>query len=134
MARRAHRSRSVPSADITNNASDPLTELLVLGEPDPLPLNPVSIIDEFLQPAIPFDQRAFSFDADLQNPKMEVSRGSTPTQVSTIPSGVSVSRPEVLAVCVRRKERREVLFAFKKNGRGGAKKRRYNEWSKVHCR
>lgn len=40
--------------------------------------------------------------------------------------------PEKVAVCVRRKERREVIFALKRFGRGGARRRSY--FSDVSCK
>lgn len=40
--------------------------------------------------------------------------------------------PDRIAVCVRRQERREVLHAKRKLGRGGAGKR--NFWSSISCR
>ena len=44
-------------------------------------------------------------------------------------------RPEKVIVCVRRKKRREVLFATKNTRKGsGAKRRRLNENSKISCR
>lgn len=42
------------------------------------------------------------------------------------------SMPSKVAVCVRRNDRREVLFAKKKMGRGGGRRRR-NEQSKIRC-
>lgn len=39
--------------------------------------------------------------------------------------------PKTVALCVRRKERREVIMALGR-GNGGAKKRR-NEWSNITC-
>lgn len=41
--------------------------------------------------------------------------------------------PKAVVKCVRRKQRREVLFATGKGGRGWRKKRR-DQWSDVHCR
>lgn len=44
----------------------------------------------------------------------------------------SFKYPSATFVCVRRKERREVLFATRRaKGRGGS--RRHNYWSKVRC-
>lgn len=40
--------------------------------------------------------------------------------------------PKAVDVCVRRKQRREVLFALKRTRSGGAKRRNY--WSGVSCR
>lgn len=43
--------------------------------------------------------------------------------------------PPRVAICVRRKDRREVLFAKKLTGKGGASRiRRWNEHSGVHCK
>lgn len=45
------------------------------------------------------------------------------------------SVPSSVAVCVRRKQRREVLHALGKAGRGGSqRKRRRSQWSHVTCR
>lgn len=41
-------------------------------------------------------------------------------------------QPKAVAICVRRKQRREVLFASGKGGKGWRRKRR-NAWSDVHC-
>lgn len=43
------------------------------------------------------------------------------------------AHPPGVAVCIRRKTRREVLHALRKTGRGGSKKRRYNWKSFVKC-
>lgn len=40
--------------------------------------------------------------------------------------------PERVALCVRRKRRKEVLHALRKVGRGH-KRAKWNEWSKVRC-
>ena len=56
-------------------------------------------------------------------------------QVGPVPTGVQFANPKHVAICVRRKVRREVLHALKlkpKRGRGGGKKK-YNLWSKVKC-
>lgn len=135
MARRGHRSRSVPSADITHNASDPLAELLELAEPDPVPLNPVTSLDDFMQPAIPFDGRVFSFGQE-QPFHQEVANAQPVRGVSSqaLSPGIRVAEPQALAVCVRRKERREVLHAFRLVGRGRGGGRRWNENSKIKCK
>lgn len=43
------------------------------------------------------------------------------------------ARPAGVAVCIRRKTRREVLHALRKTGRGGSKRRRFNRNSFVKC-
>lgn len=47
------------------------------------------------------------------------------------PVGIGWSAPDRVAVCVRRKERREVLFAKNRTNGRGSKRRNY--WSKVKC-
>lgn len=56
-------------------------------------------------------------------------------QVGPVPSGVQFANPKHVAICVRRKARREVLHALKltkKRGKGGGKTKR-NLWSTVKC-
>lgn len=42
--------------------------------------------------------------------------------------------PARVVVCVRRQQRKEVMFAKKKAGRGGQRRPRFNWWSRVTCR
>lgn len=48
--------------------------------------------------------------------------------------GVGFDRPRRVLVCVRRKQRREVIFAKNKHGKSGQKKPKFNRFSKVRCR
>lgn len=41
--------------------------------------------------------------------------------------------PKVVARCVRRKERREVMFAKRKTGKGSRGKKHFNFWSSISC-
>jgi small-conductance mechanosensitive channel len=41
--------------------------------------------------------------------------------------------PSKIALCLRRKVRKEIMHAFKKAGKGGMKKPKFNFWSKVGC-
>lgn len=52
------------------------------------------------------------------------------------PISVGFREPERVLICVRRKRRREVMFALNKTGKGkGRQKRpRYSEYSKISCR
>lgn len=50
------------------------------------------------------------------------------------PSRLSFAVPHNVALCVRRGERREVLFAKKLTGRGARARKRRNLWSVVKCR
>lgn len=49
------------------------------------------------------------------------------------PAGVSFAVPREVAVCVRRKQRREVLFAKRRTGKGARARRRRNAWSDISC-
>lgn len=52
----------------------------------------------------------------------------------SIPSGVSFHAPKTVLVCVRRKTRREVLFATNSTGKGArARRRRQSEFSDIGC-
>lgn len=50
-----------------------------------------------------------------------------------ISSRVGFAVPERVAVCVRRKQRKEVLHALRKTGSGVSRVRRRNIWSDVDC-
>ena len=130
MARRGSRSHRVEGSSAAPNENARVETLDTLLEPLPaLPVDPVSQLDNFLGPELPFDRRVFSIDP-------EPARG-------TVSRGHAVLSPEFspvtfredgvrAAVCVRRKERREVLFAKKRmRGRGGS---RHRSWrSDVKC-
>lgn len=49
-----------------------------------------------------------------------------------IPIGIGFARPNTVGICVRRKVRREVLFAKNKSG-GRHRRPRRNYWSSVKC-
>lgn len=51
-----------------------------------------------------------------------------------VPFGLSFSVPKRVSLCVRRHQRKEVLFALKKTGKGArARRHRRNWWSNVKC-
>lgn len=53
---------------------------------------------------------------------------------STVPNAVGFARPREVVICIRRKQRREVLHALlRKTGRGG-KRARWSEWSHINCK
>lgn len=56
------------------------------------------------------------------------------SQMWTLPAKVGFKEPNKVAVCVRRKQRREVLFAKHKTGRSGQKRPRWNWFSRITCR
>lgn len=47
---------------------------------------------------------------------------------------LSFAIPEKVTLCVRRKRRKEVLFAKKKAGKTGQRKPRRNYWSSISCK
>ena len=55
-------------------------------------------------------------------------------QVGPVPARVQFAVPKKVAICIRRKARREVLHALKltKKGKGGGARKR-NLWSNVKC-
>lgn len=61
-------------------------------------------------------------------------KGPTRRTRSLLPGAVAFKAPSQVLVCVRRKKRKEVLFAKKKTGRGARSKfRRRNYFSNVRC-
>lgn len=56
-----------------------------------------------------------------------------PVQLFTAKPVMAFDAPRHVAICVRRKVRDEVLHALGKVGRGGSRKRRRNQNSKVRC-
>lgn len=61
---------------------------------------------------------------------------SDPFGASGTKAFVAFQRPGAVAICVRRKTRKEVLFAKREAGRRGGFKRRFRRgpWSKISCR
>lgn len=126
MARRG-RARSI-QRDAADIANDPLALLdTPLLSPE---LEPVSRLDEFDPLDIPHDRRQFTFG------EPEVYRLVTAPSVRQvtrrIDPKISFGDPATVAICVRRKQRREVLFAKRRmRGRGGARRRHW--YSNVKC-
>lgn len=46
---------------------------------------------------------------------------------------IAFQEPDRLPVCIRRKERREVIFAAGKAGKKGQRPPRKNQWSEIQC-
>lgn len=51
-----------------------------------------------------------------------------------LPAKIMFRQPEHLVLCVRRKQRREVLFAKLKTGKGARARRKRTSWSNIACR
>lgn len=64
---------------------------------------------------------------------LRVARPGRPPRVhpQNVPSGLAFAVPRKTVICIRRKRRREVLFA--KNVRRGSGSRRRNFWSDIRC-
>lgn len=141
MGRRSRRS-AVPSenANLEN-------ELL---RPVQLPSGFVSDLDDFLGPELPHDRRLFSFHepelfqlvdqgssparAESRTWRGSVARSSRAIEPGALFSAgpIGVRRPDSVAVCVRRKRRKEVLHALRRVGRNSGRRRR-NQWSDIKC-
>lgn len=90
------------------------------------------------------DRRTYYPDVSLR-PLGSLSRLARRVAVSGGPSGVTrnvlrgadvfgFTIPKKVALCVRRKQRRSVLFAMERTGKGSRSRvRRRNEWSDVKC-
>ena len=139
MARRGRRSDEGSSADTTDNARPELDSLL---DPLPaLPVDPVSSLYDFTGPTIPNDRRAFSF-GEPERYSLNVGQGrgdSARSDVGAVerstrlPTSVRFEDASTVAICVRRKERREVLHAKRKIRKGGGSGRRHHWYSKIKC-
>jgi len=94
-----------------------------------LPRAPLSVSS--LSPVLQLeDRRRFQFDGSVRAPAA-VRRSDT--RLVDRGTRVTFAVPDRVAMCVRRKVRKEVLHALNVAGRTGIKKRRTNFWSKVGC-
>lgn len=87
----------------------------------------------------PDTRPALSFDGEHH--QLEVARRVRPggrpggRLVAGFPSPiVAFKTPSRVLICVRRKSRREVLFAYRRTRRGAGGRRRRNSYSLVSCR
>lgn len=94
------------------------------------------------QPKFLEDRRAFHPDPKSQrpiaaNPRSAARLKVSPTQLRPsspkLPSKVAFAAPTGVALCVSRKNRREVLFALNRTKKGAGSKRTRTKWSEVKC-
>lgn len=132
--------------------STPLIATLRVPSFQPLPLLPTSPLERLSEVE---DRRSFHFEGPNRPALMDdgtmarvhvVDRPKNRNRVkprafrfgpkiySQTKAVVAFQEPERVAVCVRRKARREVLFAKKRAGRGGMRKPRRTWLSKISCR
>lgn len=88
------------------------------------------------------DRRAFHPDGKTKRPIDAVPRSAARLKVAPasvrqnplkLPGRVAFTAPNGVAVCVRRKNRREVLFALNRTKKGAGSPKRRNSWSDVKC-
>lgn len=103
---------------------------------NPMSLSPVPVLS---------DRRAFHPDgffspvssarkwqrAIVEMPNVNTGRSNARGRVPK--RGFHFAVPDAVSVCVRRKQRREVLFAFRRTGKGSRSLRKRNYWTDVRC-
>lgn len=67
------------------------------------------------------------------SPRRSVQDRPGNSRAARLPHRLAFSQPAQVAVCVRRKARREVLFAKRKTGKGRNATRRRTPWSDIKC-
>lgn len=100
----------------------------ILTEPVTLSLEDRRIYNPMRELAPP---RAYPRDAARITVKSSPARSQ---RYDTLSARVGFAVPERVAMCVRRKQRREVIHALRKNGSGGSRRRRRTIWSDVDCK
>lgn len=85
------------------------------------------------------DRRTFDPRGVLRPPSSFIGKARVVARKATHPTwpgiGLKFDIPRPIAICIRRKERKEVLFAKRKAGRGGSRKPpRRSFWSGVSCK
>lgn len=134
MARRGgSRNSRDTSADTSDTAR--LLDSLLDAPPGPLPdLSTARLLDEFT-PSIPYDGRRFDFDTTGVVNAGRVSEAGYGRMVlaQDMSTEVATQDPRRAAICVRRRERREVLFAKRRIRRGSGGSKRFNWRSGIRC-
>lgn len=144
MARRRHRrthhaERDDPSSHI---ARDPLSDIFddpITRSLPPLFTNQPSLVRSSL-PEIE-DLRTFHPDrvTPARSPRRRARIVTRPARASKQPAKWSrpdfpyFAAPQHVPICVRRQERRQVLFAKRRTGKGARTPKRFNFYSKVRC-
>lgn len=78
------------------------------------------------------DRRAYAPDKSIK-PPASITRGATRIRAGYHPRSLHFQTPNLIALCLKRKMRKEVLHALRKTGKGGNKKRKLNFWSRIGC-
>lgn len=79
------------------------------------------------------DLRRYRPDRSVQPPQY-TNKNATRIKQGRFPRTLKFAAPPRVAICVRRKQRKEVLFAKRLTRAGaGAKNRNFNFWSRISC-
>lgn len=136
----AHRRRRRDSAATTDDASDALSSELLAR-----PVSPLGLVDVFNEPSFLSDFTPMNEvqDGRLFSPTISdaVSTVGTVAETRSIPGPITSTvaaqigfdRPKEAVHCVRRRQRREVLFAKRLFKRGGGGGRKRDFWSQFKC-
>lgn len=135
MARRSNR------GDGSNRRPGPsLVHRVAFSSPVQSPLPRLSGLDQARSIVRALEDRRTWHPAGPLRPAGASSRSSRRFQVSEsstrsmFPSAaISFARPDKVSMCVRRKTRREVIFAKRKHGKGAGAPRRRNWFSDIGC-
>lgn len=84
--------------------------------------------DDMFAPVFSYDRRSRKIVERNVNPVRKSTQYASP-----FGSSFGFAVPHKVSLCVRRKQRREVLFALKRTGKGSRTPKRRNYWSDVRC-
>lgn len=145
---RRHRSNSSPPG--THDIQDLENELLAAPRPSPpVALRPPVRVPRFTEDRRqwdptdrgPLDTQGLPARSHISNrvsAKRPAAAGNRKSprlyQARVFRDGHAFNAPRFVIICIRRKSRRQVIFAKKLHGKGGASRRhKYNQWSKFRC-
>lgn len=136
MARSSSSRSSYSQAQRDFTSSYPSLDALL--RPDffrPLELLPVSTNDNVRSVVLSMpDRRSWRPDASTAAPAAyQRSDARLKATAWSSPFSQAFVNPSRVGICIRRKVRREVLFALRKHGKGARSPRRRNFWSEVVC-
>lgn len=134
--RMSRRYNNHPSDDQDEReVSTPSLDILLRPTPYQKQIKQLQLYNSFMKSAelsATPDRRAFRPDKTI-NPPASIRRGATRIRTGYHPRSLNFHTPNLIALCVRRKVRKEVLHALRKAGKGGQKKRKLNFWSRIGC-
>lgn len=103
------------------------------------PIRPLPMVQEpVIQPMTEVQDFRLHHPAPAWSQPAKTKKGTRstigPNMLSPNLTGVRFHNPKQVLVCVRRKQRREVLFAKMKTGKGArARRHKRNKWSEIQC-